>query len=723
MTQTYNITFAGDLSIGEKYFGKEGREDLQERLYNNPLSFFNRVAHLTDNTDYLIVNLESVLVSEEPQNSKFNWDTTKRTIRTLEKLGVYGVNLANDQSMGLGNETMLDMREQLLANGILPFGAGKNLREAVAPLEIKLTDDLSNKKVYIFGGMPSSKKYRDEYNFFGKKDKPGINSLNTTRMAEKIKKLREQEKDSLIIVFPHFHSHSYTQVSDKEKIKEKLRSFIDAGADYIIGHGTHSLDLIEQYNNGTIYYSIGNFVYNTTGKYSQFDVLPYSGFVNLNISNKNGKWIVVPKLYPIVTDNRKTGYSVRAVRARECKSVVKKMQQYVDPFSTPMQISYDKDDLGYYVELKETDNLLEKFGTVITGNMFKKYQEAGLLENIDENYVLEVQDYWKNLFGQTVDASLHVAFMNLTGRKDFTIVPGRIMRYELIPYFNKVGKRNMYRDKNIYDKLINTSNTAQIILKNVRGNYFNTDNEFLTQEKAWSLLTSRDSDFIIKPSITNNGVGVNKVTLNEGKAYLEGQQIEIKDLEEFYGPNFVVQEIIEQHPVMAEPHPSSVNSLRMVTLRWKGDIHYLLTFARFGAGGSVKDNAGAGGVCCGIEDNGEFMDIAIDENANKYTKHPTTGYSFEKYAKIPNFSEFKEFVINLHKDILHHDYISWDIAVGKDAKPIFIEANFSGATWIYQLASQRSVFGELTEEVVSHIYNQKQLGVSRDHRPHHFDEE
>jgi len=52
---------------------------------------------------------------------------------------------------------------------------------------------------------------------------------------------------------------------------------------------------------------------------------------------------------------------------------------------------------------------------------------------------------------------------------------------------------------------------------------------------------------------------------------------------------------------------------------------------------------------------------------------------------------------------LHHDFVSWDIIVGKDSKPIFLEANFKGAVWLYQLATERPLFGDLTEEILQHI--------------------
>ncbi|NLJ81005.1 MAG: hypothetical protein GX335_08275, partial [Firmicutes bacterium] len=83
--------------------------------------------------------------------------------------------------------------------------------------------------------------------------------------------------------------------------------------------------------------------------------------------------------------------------------------------------------------------------------------------------------------------------------------------------------------------------------------------------------------------------------------------------------------------------------------------------------------------------------------------HPTTNYCFGDDARVPNFERFKEFVVDLHKDILHHDFVSWDIAVGLKGQPIFLEANFMGATWLYQLACQKPMFGDLTKEILQRV--------------------
>lgn len=151
---------------------------------------------------------------------------------------------------------------------------------------------------------------------------------------------------------------------------------------------------------------------------------------------------------------------------------------------------------------------------------------------------------------------------------------------------------------------------------------------------------------------------------------------------------------------MAAPHKYSVNTFRMVTLRWNNEINYLMTYGRFGSNEEVKDNGGEGGIVVGVSPEGEFSDFGMDDDGNIHKVHPTTGFNFSDFEKVPNFDEFIEYVKTLHNRILHHNYVSWDIAMGTDGKPVFIEINFRGPIWKYQMVTERPIFGDFSEDIL-----------------------
>ena len=315
----FTITFAGDTSLGDHYLRKYENPGLLNRLENEPLSFFDGVKPLVEGSDYFILNLETVL-TEKPgiplEGKEYpNYDNPERMVKALQYLGVTAVSLANNHTMDFGPQLMLQTKNLIENNGIKSIGAGLNAIEASKPISFKLIGSNRSKKVFILSAMRASRRYREDYNYFANKDSAGVNRLKTSQMVKQINSIRQNEPDALIIVFPHWQGFDYKQVS--EKVHSICHKLIAAGADYIIGHGPHTINEIEKTGQGTIAYSIGNFVFNSPGRYSKFDTLPYSCIVKIKVYETNEGWQSKPEVYPIITDNRKTDFYVHRADASE----------------------------------------------------------------------------------------------------------------------------------------------------------------------------------------------------------------------------------------------------------------------------------------------------------------------------------------------------------------------------------------------------------------------
>src|SRR5690625_525911 len=104
---------------------------------------------------------------------------------------------------------------------------------------------------------------------------------------------------------------------------------------------------------------------------------------------------------------------------------------------SPQSINETTDDLSRYrnLEIKtKTPN-------------FKKWHASELFEKLDEEFINEVQKYCMETFNKRIDPYLHVAFMNLTDKKDTRLIPQTIMRKEVLPVFNDYDKSLFYGDK------------------------------------------------------------------------------------------------------------------------------------------------------------------------------------------------------------------------------------------------------------------------------------
>src|SRR5699024_11837582 len=96
-----------------------------------------------------------------------------------------------------------------------------------------------------------------------------------------------------------------------------------------------------------------------------------------------------------------------------------------------------------------------------------------------------------------------------------------------------------------------------------------------------NLLLHTNQDLIIKLSRSNNGRGVGKYSVKNNKIYYDREYITFNEILKMHNKDFIIQKLIKQKPNLAAPNPSLVNTVIIVTFRWKGEIKYLFGFARF----------------------------------------------------------------------------------------------------------------------------------------------
>ena len=96
---------------------------------------------------------------------------------------------------------------------------------------------------------------------------------------ERVEKEIIEAKKQADIVLVSFHGHE-TDGEDTTVPSMFLETFsrrcVDAGADAVIGHGPHELRGIEIYHGAPIFYSLGNFLFETETVEKQ----PYDAYIN-----------------------------------------------------------------------------------------------------------------------------------------------------------------------------------------------------------------------------------------------------------------------------------------------------------------------------------------------------------------------------------------------------------------------------------------------------------
>ena len=199
--------------------------------------------------------------------------------------------------------------------------------------------------------------------------------------------------------------------------------------------------------------------------------------------------------------------------------------------------------------------------------------------------------------------------------------------------------------------------------------------------------------FIVKPKFGKMGDGVQILEVTDK----EDVETFVQKLVEEYPAGFIAEELIVQNSELAAFHPSSVNTVRLSTVRLNNGEIYLIhrPFIRFGRDGRCVDNGGNGGILAGIDYETGIIKGAVDEKMNRYEVHPDTGKDIIGF-QVPRWEEAKSLAIELAKVLPGLNYCGWDLAL-TDNGWVMVEANGKGLFIGFQMPTQEGLRKEFEE--------------------------
>lgn len=161
------------------------------------------------------------------------------------------------------------------------------------------------------------------------------------------------------------------------------------------------------------------------------------------------------------------------------------------------------------------------------------------------------------------------------------------------------------------------------------------------------------------------------------------------DLQRFCkGSEYLIfQPFIEQHPVLAQLNPSSVNTVRIDTLRENDRVTCNLAALRFGRAGQVTDNGSAGGMAAPVDIAtgavGTYARTKAAYSTERLDRHPDSGIVFSSIT-VPFWPELLDLVQRGAAALDPLVTLGWDIAITPDG-PMVIEANARWGSEVFQL--------------------------------------
>lgn len=208
-------------------------------------ALFDGVRDVFDNADEVVINLECPLANKEtPVHKKYIFRADTSCASQLRRAGVTIANMANNHTVDHGMAGLESTAEALQNAGILMVGYGST------PLE-----PLVLRKKGIDVALFASCTLPIENWIYGK----GVSQASISDLCTAIREYRDNNPKAKIITILHWGVEMQTSPNPQQKID--AQRLIMAGADAIIGHHPHVVQPTKTINGRTVWFSLGNFVF------------------------------------------------------------------------------------------------------------------------------------------------------------------------------------------------------------------------------------------------------------------------------------------------------------------------------------------------------------------------------------------------------------------------------------------------------------------------------
>ena len=196
--------------------------------------------------------------------------------------------------------------------------------------------------------------------------------------------------------------------------------------------------------------------------------------------------------------------------------------------------------------------------------------------------------------------------------------------------------------------------------------------------------------FVKKKVFSSMGKGVEKVDVK----LIDGTIEEYFDNLIAKNSVWLLEELVKQKSQMAEFNPSSVNTIRCITLKTDSGVEIPWLFMRCGRDGQFVDNGGSGGILVGVDSKTGILNTdGYNEYNERFCVHPDSKVPFKNFI-VPEFDQLKEICETAAHKEKDFGYLSWDLAY-TDAGWIVVEVNEVGQFIVPQATMKKGIKEEL----------------------------
>ena len=206
---------------------------------------------------FVVGNLECPATTvNQPAFKRFVFRSDPQWLDSLRAYGFTHLNLANNHSVDQGRDGLRDTRKNILRAGLIPIGADSTMQAAAQPqrLSVPLPTGEGRGGAYL---LASNRLPLESFAYLP--DRESVSQEPLDSLIHRVRSLRAVDSTAVIVVMLHWGGEHTLRPLPQQRLE--AHALIDAGADLLVGHHTHTLQSIETYKGKSIYYSIGNFIF------------------------------------------------------------------------------------------------------------------------------------------------------------------------------------------------------------------------------------------------------------------------------------------------------------------------------------------------------------------------------------------------------------------------------------------------------------------------------
>ena len=255
-TLTHTVAPLGDqhitlMAVGDIMLGRTIGEMIESDGAEAPFFFTTETLASADIT---LGNLECSITNRGIAEEKtYSFRAPIAAGESLAAAGFDLMNLANNHVLDFGPLGLEDTLSILASNQVQSVGAGLNAEEAYSPVNMEING--LRLAFLAFADIPPTD--YDYRTWEAGENKPGI----AWAVEEKIRKGVQDAKQQADIVIVLVHNGYEIKQQVVRAQQEVAHLAIDSGASLVIGSHPHVLQRIDEYHEGLIVYSMGNFVF------------------------------------------------------------------------------------------------------------------------------------------------------------------------------------------------------------------------------------------------------------------------------------------------------------------------------------------------------------------------------------------------------------------------------------------------------------------------------